>query len=160
MAGFFGLAIFVVLLFLFPQRMIPIIVAAVVFIIGLLFYIHYDERMKAARLAAVTATIAYDISACGAETPLSVEVSNKSDSVVTNIRFSVEGYREGHSRAIYATPFRGYETDRIIKIGETWSKCWELPPVRGTAPKDHAEKYPPETIVWKVADISPTFGSD
>lgn len=157
MAYVIAVGIALLLLVLFPRWMIPILVTFGVALGGFIFWEEQKSAEETRKKASVTATAEFDAKTCADGPPINVTISNKSDETVILYRFGLDGYRTGHSKPIYTSGFRAYQTDRIIEPGQSWSKCWPVPKLAYDAPKDAPESFPPDTVDWRATDTDPTF---
>ncbi len=142
------------------RRRFWLIVLLVVIALTLGGFIYWQEQQSRQRLekkASVTATAEFDATRCSGTSPIMVTITNPSDDTVTLFRFGLNGYRSGHSKPVYSSGYRAYQTDRIIETGKSWSQCWQVPNLAYDAPKTYVGLYPPESVIWRVSDTDPTF---
>jgi len=145
------------LLFRFPRP--SLIFVGVVITIGaaVVGYSQVQAELTTRKAAKVTGTIAYDLERCSSEFPLFIGIVNLSDDTVEKVSFSLEGRREGYSNPLYDSGYLGYSSDRIITSGEGWGNCWTLPRQATGVSNQTIALNPPETLVWTVQKIRPTF---
>lgn len=147
------------LLFRFPRRSLIFIgvVVAIGAAVGGFFYV--QDQLAKRKSAKVTGKIFYDLERCSAEYPLWIGILNDSDDTVEQFSFDVEGHLEGYSDPLYDSGYSGYSSDRIIPSGEGVTACWTLPKQAYGASEQRVAHNPPETLVWTVKDIRPTFSN-
>jgi hypothetical protein len=150
-----GIGIFLVLLFVFPRVMTPILILGGLGIGAVVLYFYLESEERARQRALVQASIEHNSSRCSEEYPLLITWSNNSGDTVKKIWFKVKGFRKGYSDPIYSG--FSYESDRIITAGQSWSNCWRIPGPRYDVPESRAALHPPETLIWQVEDITPIY---
>ncbi len=157
MAWVVVVGIALLLLILFPRWMVPIAIVAGVVLGGFIFWEEQKSKEQTRQKASVTATAEFDDKSCADGPPLNVTISNNSAETVVLFRFGLSGYRTGHSKPVYSSGFRAYQTDRIIEPGQSWSKCWPVPKLAYDVPKTYKERFPADAVDWRAADAQPTF---
>jgi len=145
------------LLFRFPRP--SLIFVGVVIAIGaaVVGYSYVQDQLTERKAAKVTGTIVYDLERCSSEYPLFIGIVNDSDDTVEKVSFGIEGRREGYSDPLHDSGYSGYSSDRIIASGDGWANCWALPQQAYGASEQRITLNPPETLVWAVKNIRPTF---
>lgn len=145
------------LLFRFPRP--SLIFVGVVVAIGATVggYFYVQDQLAKRKTVKVTGTIAYDLERCSSEYPLFIGIVNRSDDTVEKVSFSIEGRREGYSDPLYDSGYSGYSSDRIIAGGDGWGNCWTLPRQAYGASEQRITLNPPETLVWTLDNMRPTF---
>lgn len=145
------------LLFRFPRPSLIFIgvMVAIGAAVGGFFYAQ-DQLVKR-KAAKVTGQIFYDLEKCSAEYPLWIGILNESDDTVEKFAFSIEGHLEGYSDPLYDSGYSGYSSDRIVPSGEGITACWTLPRQAYGASEQRVSLNPPETLVWTIKNMRPTF---
>lgn len=145
------------LLFRFPRP--SLIFIAVVVAIGAAVggFLYVQDQLAKRKTARVEVTIAYDLKRCSSEYPLFIGIVNGSNDTIEKVAFGIEGHRAGYSDPLYDSGYLGYSSDRIIASGEGWGNCWTLPRQAYGASEQRIALSPPETLVWTVKNIRPTF---
>jgi len=145
------------LLFRFPRP--SLVFGGVVVAIGAAVsgYFYVQDQLTKRKAAKVIGTISYDLERCSSAFPLFIGIVNRSDDTVEKVSFSIEGHLEGYSDPLYDSGYSGYSSDRIIAGGEGWGNCWTLPRPAYDASAQRILLNRPETLVWTVNNIRPTF---
>lgn len=146
------------LLFRFPRPSLIFIGIVVGISAAVGGFLYVQNQLAERKAAKVIGTIDYDLDRCNSEFPLFVGIVNRSGDTVERISFRIEGHRKGYSDALYNSGYSdGYSTDRIIPDGEGWGNCWRVPRRAYGADERLFAKSPPESLVWSVKNIRPTF---
>lgn len=157
MAWVVGIGIFVILLFAYPKKtmiLVGVLLALAAAGGGLFFLDNYlDQRKK----DAVQVVVFFDLEKCSEEYPLFIGIVNGSGSTVEKVSFTVEGKREGYSDTIYRSGYADYETDKIIKDGDSIGTCWRIPPLVYGTPTTYKDRFPAKDIVWSITSVYPRF---
>lgn len=145
------------LLFRFPRP--SLIFVGVLIAVGATVggYFYVQDHLTRQKAAKVTGTITYDLERCSSAFPLFIGIGNRSDDTVEKVSFRIEGHREGYSDPLYDSGYSGYSSDRIITSGDGWGHCWAVPRQAYGSSEQRVTLNPPETLVWTVTNIRPTF---
>jgi len=145
------------LLFRFPRP--SLIFVGVVVAIGAAVggYFYVQDQLAKRKTAKVTGKIFYDLEKCSSEHPLWIGILNESDDTVEKFSFTIEGHLEEYSDPLYDSGYSGYSSDRIIASGEGVTACWTLPRQAYGASEQRIALNPPETLVWTMKNMRPTF---
>ena len=156
-----GIGIFTGLLLAFPKRMgllIVILVILATVITGAIYgYEAFTSYQREHEVSKIKVFVQHDPDRCSAEYPLLIGLVNRTDNTIIKTRFSISGFREGHSEAIYETGYNDYSTDRIIPPGEGSWACWRIPERAYNTSDDLIKRHLPENLVWTVTDVRPVF---
>ena len=145
------------LLFRYPRP--SLIFVGVVITIGaaVVGYSQVQAELTTRKAAKVRGKIFYDLEKCSPERPLWIGILNETDDTVEKFSFSIEGHLEGYSDPLYDSGYSGYSSDRIIASGDGVTNCWTLPRQAYGASEQRITLNPPETLVWTMTNIRPTF---
>ena len=148
MAWVIGIAVFFLLLFVFPRYALSIVLVIAAGVVGVHISEQIERQKRAEILAKFIITISYGGEKCSGSHPLFIRFFNGSDQTVTNAEFSVLGYRNGAGNPAMSSRFSAYKSDRIIPSNEGWANCWTLPtPILG------GSVFSPETLDWKAENL-------
>ncbi|RYH06515.1 hypothetical protein [Tropicimonas sp. IMCC6043] len=145
------------LLFRFPRPSLIFIGGLVTIGVSVAGFFYVRDQLAKQKAAKVEASVAYDLERCSPEYPLFIGIVNDSADTVEDVSFGVEGHHAAYSDPLYNSGYLGYSSDRIIASGEGWGSCWTLPPQAYGASEQRIAASPPETLVWTVKNVSPTF---
>lgn len=119
-----GIAIALVLFFVFPRQMGAILLFLVVGVVLIFLYLQNQSNERADRIAQVQINASFDRDRCSnPEFPVLVSVFNGADKTITRTTFYLQAFQPGYSNSRYS---RYTTTDRIIGPRETFSTCWSL----------------------------------
>lgn len=151
MVWVFGIGIGLLLLFTFPRQMLALVLVLAAAAGGLLWFEHRKGEENRRRIASISLSASFDVGRCSTEFPILVGVRNGYTETLQSLTFSLVGYREGFSSPVYSA--RSVRSDRIIRPGETYDACWQVPQL------DYgARPAPPETLRWRATPIYTAFG--
>lgn len=142
------------LLFRFPRPSLIFIGAVVVVGVAVGGFFYAQDYMVSRKAEKVSGKISYDLEKCSDDHPLWIGVLNESNDTVEKFSFTIEGHLEGYSDPLYSS---GYSSDRIIPSGKAVTACWTLPRQAYGASEQRVSLNPPDTLVWTVKSIRPTF---
>jgi hypothetical protein len=150
-----GGALFLLFRFPRPSLIFIVVLVAIGVAVGGFFYV--QGQLAKSKAAKVTGKIFYDLEKCSSEYPLWVGILNESDDTVEKFSFTIKGHLEGYSDPLYDSGYAGNSSDRIVASGEGVTACWTLPREAYGASEERIAVNPPETLVWTVENIRPTF---
>jgi hypothetical protein len=145
------------LLFRFPRPSLIFIGVVVAIGAAMVGFPYAQDQLSKRKAAKVMGKVFYDLEKCSVEYPLWIEIINKSDDTVEKFSFTIEGHIEGYSNPLYDSGYSGYSDDRIIPSGFSAANCWHPPRQAYGASEQRVALNPPETLVWTMKDIRPTF---
>jgi hypothetical protein len=116
-----------ILLLIFPRRILPIVVAAVLFAGGLGGYIYWSELALRKRQDLVVVSVQYAPSACSNEQPLQVQVQNNSELTVVRVQWVFSARRPGYRGELTGAWQKVYATDEALAPGDAYIGCFAAP---------------------------------
>ena len=128
----------IVLLFLFPRKIIPILSTAALAALIVGAYYYWDQRETQRRLDRVVVSVRYDTSSCSQDKPLLLTIENASDDTVERVRWMFSARRPGYRGELGGAWLREYATESPLAAGESYTACY-------TAPKPGAHAVSRET---------------
>jgi len=132
-----GLAVLLFFLVNYPTKTLQTGCAAAALIVcGVVAMWYFFEarpnRILTERLEKVLVTVRYAPETCSAEAPLRVAITNTGRETVARVTWSMQVFRPGYSSNV-AEYSSGYESDRILKRGESIQICVAVPSLRSDA---------------------------
>lgn len=148
-----GIGIGLALLFNYPKQMAAVLLVLAIGAGGFFGFVYFQDQRRAERhreaQESVSMAASFDADRCSPEFPILVKISNSNAENLLSLSFSLVAFREGYSASVYEEPYQ--TSDKIIPPGKTYSVCWSVPRLDAATP--------PQSLIWKVRPISPTFGT-
>lgn len=135
------------LLFRFSKPSFVLIGLAILVTGGISVWLYLDNQAHLREKAAVELEVRHDTERCSPEYPLLVHIRNGAKRAIMNLTFSLRGYRQGHSNAIYSSST--YRTDRIMPPGSGHSACWTVPAAEYGVSDAVLSAHPPAQVDWR-----------
>ena len=130
--GLLGIALVIVLIMLFinfPEEMTCIVLVLIILTILAIVSFFVYEKHRDALKKSVAVSVVYSLSSCNHSYPLLIGIRNNSSKTVKKVEWWIEVYIPGHSTNI-AGVYNNYSCDKILKPGEVFTSCYELPGMR------------------------------
>ncbi len=130
--------------------MIKTILKIVGIILGLLILvvigIYFDNYVReVAPRNKVEISVAYQPDTCSKKNPMLVTIRNRSHRTIHKIYFWISVRREGHSSNL-ALSYSNYKTDKIIKPGKSFDRCWTYP----TLEEEYKGKFNRKDLIYDI----------
>jgi hypothetical protein len=121
--------IVVVLLFVFPRVILPVL--AVALIAGTIAGVGYfrERQRQLDSEAAVAMVVRYDAAACSDQQPLSVVISNASERTIASIAWVFSARRQGYRGELTGPWLKEYRHDGPLAPGAQLQLCYPAPAI-------------------------------
>lgn len=106
----------------------------------------YMEHRSSLELAQVEIEVAYAPQFCPGERPLRILFTNKGQTELDKLLFSVHARVPGYSSIVTPYTYRQYESEKILRPGESFSACYPIPLLSHTPAADVAL----DTLEWSA----------
>lgn len=130
MGFFFGLIFaifFLIVLINFPKQTLSAIGVLIVGVLILWYaFVTIPEQKREYAENKVKIFVTYNATACSPEYPLSIIIINNSGKTLNKAEWRLGAYRTGYSSNLIGYG-NDYSSDKIIKSGESWSACYNIP---------------------------------
>ncbi len=119
-----GIGVFCFLLFMFPKKVILLILGIGAIGALLVGYFQFQEWQERTRRAKVEVEASFDPKICSdPKYPILILVYSRSTETLESMGMSLEAFKDGYSSEQYSSYI---SSDKIIKPNEHYATCWSL----------------------------------
>ncbi|WP_313741528.1 multidrug transporter [Pseudomonas sp.] len=141
------------LLLRYPQKALPLSLAAV-FGLGLVAaWVAWQDTREASQLARLDLRLSYAPDRCPADRPLQVQMKNANAAPLIELRWRIAAHAPGDTvnlaEGTYSAP--RYRGPGELQAGAQWSDCLPLPPLRSG--------YRPQTLGFRAEHLQGRFAN-
>lgn len=141
------------LLLRYPQKALPLSLAAVFGLGMVAAWVAWQDTREASQLARLDLRLSYTPDRCPADRPLQVQMTNANTAPLSELRWRIAAYAPGDTvnlaESTYSAP--RYRGPGELQAGAQWSDCLPLPPLRSG--------YRPQTLEFRAEHLQGRFAN-
>ncbi|WP_462381618.1 multidrug transporter [Pseudomonas sp. Marseille-QA0892] len=149
--GVLLVVIWLVLLFRYPAKALPVSMTAVALLGIVAAWVVWQQNRLDHRLASLDIRLAYDLNACPPAKPLSIAIRNRSDAVLSSLNWQIAAYFPGETSNLAQRDYDRprYDAPGGIQPDGLWQECVPTPPIRSG--------YRAETLEYRAESLNGSF---
>lgn len=155
---FFLIVLVIVLLFVFPRKILPILTISVLLALSAGGYHYYSVQQESDKLEALEIGVQYAPDACSAARPLQVNIANHSALTVEAVSWVFSARRQGYRGELTGAWLQSHRIDGPLAPGASLSVCYPAPEPAEHAVRRDADR--PENLVLGIRSHEVDFAAE